>query len=650
MKNKIKTFASITSIILMAFFCLAFSAIAQDEVIDKENLTITVQSGGTLNLYEGQLGRVTSADNEQMLGGITNFDTLGVDDIYLNGTDGYINFTTTEGSSGYGIRNNAGTVQYKNSGGSWGSIGGGTPGDEGWFADASDIFMYPSNRTSGNQYSLVIGNNATTTGASTDVLFIEGGATVSGALTIAGNSSLQQASSTNITASGILYVTGASNFTGAATLASTLGVTGNSTFVNASSTNLTVSGQTYTATTSVIDGDFVVDSTTFVVKEVSNKVGIGSSSPTDILTIEGTTAQLGLYYDGSNKTTFTVGSSGDLTVAAGGGDVSFDNDNITTTGNGSFGALTATGNITLDTNTLYLDATGNTVGIGTTTAMSYPLTVINGLMTFSSTSPYDVTAVLDSDAVDDGRLMLYANTSATVQLHANADSYLNSGATNGLGIGTTTAKVKLAVGDAMPGNVSGNEDAYIEGAFEVDGTAYFDGRVSASSTLMVTGAATMWSTLNVTGITTLVNASTTALTVSGTAYPATLVVSGNTTLTGTLGVTGITTVVNASSTVLSVSGTLYNTGATNLATTTISGGDLVVDTSTLVIDGDNNRVGVGTTTPVSTFEVYDSTGTTTLAIDAGTGGGCIKMKTVAGSWVYCTVAGTTFSCSATACE
>lgn len=42
----------------------------------------------------------------------------------LSGTSLYFNFGTTPGSSGYGIRDNAGTMELKNSGGSWTSISG----------------------------------------------------------------------------------------------------------------------------------------------------------------------------------------------------------------------------------------------------------------------------------------------------------------------------------------------------------------------------------------------------------------------------------------------------------------------------------------------------------------------------------------------
>lgn len=61
----------------------------------------------------------------------------------------YLNFNDTKGSTGYGIRDNAGTVEYKNSGGSWTPItGGGGVGGSGsvnmlavW-SDASNITYY----------------------------------------------------------------------------------------------------------------------------------------------------------------------------------------------------------------------------------------------------------------------------------------------------------------------------------------------------------------------------------------------------------------------------------------------------------------------------------------------------------------------------
>lgn len=51
-------------------------------------------------------------------------------DLLINGTDKYLNFNSLVGSSGYGFRDNAGVMEYKNSGGAWTSFaaGGGSPG------------------------------------------------------------------------------------------------------------------------------------------------------------------------------------------------------------------------------------------------------------------------------------------------------------------------------------------------------------------------------------------------------------------------------------------------------------------------------------------------------------------------------------------
>jgi hypothetical protein len=49
-------------------------------------------------------------------------------DILINGIDKYLNFNDISGSSGYGIRDNAGTMEFKNSGGAWAGVGSGTIG------------------------------------------------------------------------------------------------------------------------------------------------------------------------------------------------------------------------------------------------------------------------------------------------------------------------------------------------------------------------------------------------------------------------------------------------------------------------------------------------------------------------------------------
>lgn len=52
-------------------------------------------------------------------------------DLLIFGSNHYINFNTVTGSSGYGLRDNAGTMEFKNSGGSWTGIGTGGSGSPG---------------------------------------------------------------------------------------------------------------------------------------------------------------------------------------------------------------------------------------------------------------------------------------------------------------------------------------------------------------------------------------------------------------------------------------------------------------------------------------------------------------------------------------
>lgn len=47
-------------------------------------------------------------------------------DVLINGTNKYLNFGSISGSTGYGIRDNAGTIETKNSGGSWTAVGAAT--------------------------------------------------------------------------------------------------------------------------------------------------------------------------------------------------------------------------------------------------------------------------------------------------------------------------------------------------------------------------------------------------------------------------------------------------------------------------------------------------------------------------------------------
>lgn len=151
--------------------------------------------------------------------------------------------------------------------------------------------------------------------------------------------------------------------------------------------------------------------------------------------------------------------------------------------------------------------------------------------------------------------------------------------------------------------------------------------VSTDGTLSVTGASTL------TGLTSMIQASSTRLSVHDTAYfggtaTSTFSSAGALTLVGalsgtsgsfstTLGVTGAAT----------LSSTLAVTGATTLSAST------TVGTATLFAGDDLNRVGVGTTSPRDLFQVENQTATTTAVISTGAAakGGVLILEDVDGA-------------------
>src|SRR3989344_5711521 len=64
---------------------------------------------------------VDSSDQVKNAGlGVNYLAVFG--NILLSGVGNYLNFGSTAGTSGYGIRDNAGVLEYKNWGGTWGSL------------------------------------------------------------------------------------------------------------------------------------------------------------------------------------------------------------------------------------------------------------------------------------------------------------------------------------------------------------------------------------------------------------------------------------------------------------------------------------------------------------------------------------------------
>lgn len=63
---------------------------------------------------------INVGSNDQVKNAGLSVNALAVfGNMIMNGASRYLNFGTTVGSNGYGIRDNAGTMQFRNSGGTW---------------------------------------------------------------------------------------------------------------------------------------------------------------------------------------------------------------------------------------------------------------------------------------------------------------------------------------------------------------------------------------------------------------------------------------------------------------------------------------------------------------------------------------------------
>ncbi len=366
-------------------------------------------------------------------------------------------------------------------------------------------------------------------------------------------------------AAGINYFTNALlasstlSVTGATTLHNTLNVQGQTTLANASTTNLTVSTNTYLNTLRT-SGAILASSTLYVTS---------GATFYDSVTIQGTTRLFGTVGDGANNpgaygqvlmttssgvlwvTTSSLGivsggtpggSSGQIQFNHGGtfaGDSGF-------TFNSSTDSVTIGGDLTVDTNTLFVNASTNRVGVGTSTPIAR----------------FSVQATAGEEA-----LRISSSTGATLLVVDSGGNFNFDAGTlfvdvvnNRVGIGTTTPQTILDIVDpsgistlrvkagSSQGtnnlleiqNVSGTNLAFVSSA----------GGIFTSSTLGVTGATLLHSTLNVQGQTTLANVSSTNITSSGTGY------------FNVLRATGQTTLANVSSTYFTVSSNAYLENAT----------------------------------------------------------------------------------------
>ena len=237
----------------------------------------------------------------------------------------------------------------------------------------------------------------------------------------------------NLTVSGSTITTSTAAFGGDTTVTGDLAVSGNATFGGLDAgqiTSGTISADRLPATTSARhdgtdlvattitgSGDLNIDSGVLFADTSLNRVGINDTTPEHSLDVNGTMAVRGA--------SFFSGAAG-------------------------FGVINASGNLTVDTTTLHVDAENNSVGIGTVT----PARTLDVVGTLGVTGQTTLT-----QGITVGRTDLVVNT-----------------ATNRVGIGTATPTVALDVlGDINTStNIVADGDVTVGGDLTVDGSARYN--------------------------------------------------------------------------------------------------------------------------------------------------------------------------------
>lgn len=229
------------------------------------------------------------------------------------------------------------------------------------------------------------------------------------------------------------------------------------------------------------------DSNTFVIDAATNRVGIGTASPTQALDVLGSARVTGsvsvdtnLTVTGTGTVTSTFTTEGTTNIASLGGNTTIGQSGPGTTLTLNSDSVAIPNNLSIDSNTLYIDASTNRVGIGTNIpaaelGVSGSVDITQSLavgvsLTVPSIVSMGTLSVLPSGnfSVDSGTLFVNTSTNA---VGINTSTPVSGSALNVNGLllvnaGTASdPPLKLVAGT----NTSGTN----AGAIEYDGTRFY---------------------------------------------------------------------------------------------------------------------------------------------------------------------------------
>jgi len=347
-------------------------------------------------------------------------------------------------------------------------------------------------------------------------------------------------------------------------------VTGNSYIKgNTSVVAITVLGNTTVTNTIIIGTDLFVRTTNTSINSITIVTGNTFVKANDSITL--------LQMRGNGTTANTIMGGNLVQITA----------NVDVTGTNH----TVAGNVNFDTGTLFVDAVGNKVGIGTiapdanlhvvgTANVSGATRLANTLNVIGATSLGNTLSVVNTATLSNTLLVTGAVTLSNTLSATGAVTFGNTlSVTNTATLSNTllvTGAVTLSNTLSATGAVTFANTASVTGAVTFGNTLSVTNTTTLSNTLVVTGAATLSNTLSATGAVTFAN---------------TLVVTGNVRFSNTLAVIGNVSFSN----VLTVTGNSFLTGIVSYGNSESYFIDHALRTFS------NSNLGTNISTPVNIF-------------------------------------------------
>jgi len=381
---------------------------------------------------------------------------------------------------------------------------------------------------------------------------------------------------------GVLFVDGLNNRVGinnttpdaALTVIGTANVSANTRIGG----NLTVDGATQINNTVSITSNTTVDTRVLHVDVVNDRVGVNTATPDATLQVVGTANVSGNSNISSGRVVITSNATIDYTqLSPSTGNVVIGDTTApdakfkvvgtaNVSGNVTFygtGLHNISGNVAFDTSTLFVDATNNRVGVGTTTPDA------------------DFQVIGDANVSQDLTVGGWARINDNLNVFGNASVVVST----------------LEAISNSSGQYVSVANAAKNSTLSVNGTANVSGAVRLGSTLIVDGNTTINNVVTISSNTTIDGGVFFVDSVSN------RVGVNKTNPSYDLDVTGI----------IRATGNTYVNGALVVNLTSQFDANLAVDTNVLFVDVVNNRVGINTTTPSQDLNVVGNTAITNNA-------------------------------------